>query len=159
MAMGRFGPAERQIRAAFNDSEGTGALARSAVVQCRLYRGDPRGAIEALDEAKDFLDPFEAELTRTYILVQLTDAIMVPKGMARRLLDQRDEGLLGYMGAVVLLLGVGRHDVAAPRLRGSVESCEANRSEWGVTLRWEIAKAKELLRTAGRRGRQWPSPP
>ena len=150
MAMGRFGPAERQIRAAFNDSEGTGTLARSAVVQCRLYQGDLRGAIGALNEAKDLLDPFEVELTRTYLLAQLPDAIAVPKGLARRLLDQRDEGVLGYMGAVVLLVGLGRHDVAAPRLRAFVERCEANRSEWGVTLRWEIAKAKQLLRTVGR---------
>jgi tetratricopeptide (TPR) repeat protein len=151
MAMGRFGPAERQIRAAFNDSEGAGTLARIAVVQCRLYRGDPRGAIQALEEAKDALDPFEVELTRMYLLAQLPDAIVVPKALARRLLHQRDEGVLGYMGAVVLLLGLGRRDVAAPRLRAFVERCESNPSEWGVTLRWEIARAKQLLRNIGLR--------
>jgi len=150
MAMGRFGQAERHFRAAFSDSGGTGRLARSSVVQCRLYRGDVHGAIEVLDEAKPVLDPFEVELTRMYLLAQLPGAVAVPKKLAPRLLNQRDEGVLGYMGAVVLLLVLGRRDVAAPRLLAFVQRCEANPAEWGVTLRWEIAKAKELLTTVGR---------
>jgi tetratricopeptide (TPR) repeat protein len=149
MAMNCFGPAERHLRAAFSDSEGTGRLARSSVVQCRLYRGDLRGAIEVLDEVKQDLDPFEAKLTHTYLLAQRPGAVVVPKGLAQRLLNQRDDGSLGYMGAVVVLLGLGRPDVAAPRLRAFIEKCESNPSEWGVTLRWEIAKAKELLRITG----------
>jgi hypothetical protein len=149
MAMERCGPAERHLRAAFCDSEGTGILARSSVVQCRLYRGDLRGAIEVLDEVKQDLDPFEVKLTRTYLLAQGPGSVSVPKGLVRRLLDQQDDGWLGYMGAVVLLLGLERRDVAASRLRAFVERCESNPSEWGVTLRWEIAKAKELLKMIG----------
>jgi hypothetical protein len=95
------------------------------------------------------LDPFEVKLIRAYLLAQGPDAVAVPTGLAQRLLKQRDDGSLGYMGAVVVLLGLGRPDVAAPRLRAFVERCESNPSEWGVTLRWEIAKAKELLRTIG----------
>ena len=149
MAMERFGPAERHLRAAFSDSGSTGALARSSVVRCRLYSGDPSGAIEVLDKVKRDLDPFEVRLTRTYLLAQGPGAIVVPKGLARRILDQRDDGFLGYMGAVILLLGLERRDVATRRLRAFVERCEANSSEWGVTLKWEIAKAKELLRMTG----------
>jgi tetratricopeptide (TPR) repeat protein len=152
MAMKRYAPAERHLRAAFSDSGGTGTLARSSVVQCRLYRGDLRGAIEILDEVKQDLDSFEVKLTRMYLLAQRPGAVVVPKGLARRLLNQRDEGVLGYMGAVVVLLGLGRRDVAAPRLRAFIERCESNPSEWGVTLRWEIAKAKDLLRTIGADG-------
>jgi tetratricopeptide (TPR) repeat protein len=146
-AMDRFGSAERHFRAALRYSGNTGALARSAIVQCRLYRGDLLGAMEVLEEVKRGLDPFEVALTRTYLLALGPDAISVPEGLARKILEQRDDGWLGYMGAVVLMLGVGRPGAAAPRLREFIERCEANPREWGVTMKWEIAKAKELLRT------------
>jgi tetratricopeptide (TPR) repeat protein len=148
MAMKRFSAAEQHLRAAFSDSGSTGALARSSVVQCRVYRGDLRGAIEVLEEVKEGLDPFEVELTRAYLAAQRTDHLGISKGLRRRLLKQRDEGLLGYMGAVVLVRS-GRRDIATPRLRAFVERCQSNPSEWGVTLRWEIAKAKALLKVPG----------
>ena len=40
--------------------------------------------------------------------------------------------------------------VAKPRLRRFIKHCEGNPREWGVTMRWEIAKAKELLARSGR---------
>jgi hypothetical protein len=51
--------------------------------------------------------------TRTYLFAQRPGAVVVPKGLAQRLLSQRDDGSLGYMGAVVVLLGLGRPAAAA----------------------------------------------
>jgi len=62
----------------------------------------------------------------------------------RRVADSSMDGHNGFMNAVVLLRA-GRADLARPRLRKFIDRCESNPSEWGVTRRWEIAKAKELL--------------
>jgi hypothetical protein len=35
-------------------------------------------------------------------------------------------------------------------LRQFISDCEANPTEWGVTMRWEIREAKKLLGSATR---------
>jgi len=52
--------------------------------------------------------------------------------------------------SAVILLRLGRADVAKPRLRRFIGHCEGNPREWSVNMRWEIAKAKELLALSGR---------
>jgi hypothetical protein len=48
------------------------------------------------------------------------------------------------------LLRFGRADVASRGFDGFIKHCEGNPREWGVTRRWEIATAKELLARPGR---------
>jgi hypothetical protein len=59
---------------------------------------------------------------------------------------ERDESdtRMAFYGAIVLH-ALGRRDVALPRLRRLAERWARNRREWGITMRWEIARARELL--------------
>ena len=144
MAMGRFAAAERHLRATFRDRATYGMLARTTVVDSRLYRDDPGGALRALDEVASQLDPVLVTMTRAYIRALSPEPLKIPKALEAKLFVPDGATYDGYMGAVILLR-IGRADIAAPRLRRFIERCEGNPREWGVTRRWEIAKAKELL--------------
>lgn len=144
MALGRFGAAERQFRHAFRDRDTTGRLARTSVVESRLYRGDLDGAESVLRETAPQLPPAWVTLTRVYIRALSPEPLRVSKSLEARLLVPEGASRHDYMGAVILLR-LGRADVAKPRLRQFIRHCEGNPQEWGVTMRWEIAKAKELL--------------
>jgi tetratricopeptide (TPR) repeat protein len=144
MAMNRFAAAERHLRAAFRDRGTTGMLARASVVESHLYRNDPEAALHVLDEVASRLDPLTVTLTRAYIQALAAEPTRVPAALRSKLLTQRDASRHDYMAAVILLR-LGRADVAKPRLRRFIKHCEGNPTEWGVTMRWEVAKAKELL--------------
>jgi tetratricopeptide (TPR) repeat protein len=144
MAMDRYVAAERHLRAAFSDRTSIGMLARAAVVECRICRDDLDGASQVLEQVAAGLGPSLATLTRAYLRALGSEPLIVPKGLMRRLLAQKGSSRDDYMGAVVLHR-LGRKRVAEPRLRRFIGHCESNPSEWGVTLRWEIAKAKSLL--------------
>ena len=149
LAMGRFAAAERQLRAAFRDRATTGMLARTSVVESHLYRDDPGGALRALDEVAPRLAPALVTLTRTYIQALGPEPLKVPKALEAKLLGQDGAYRDDYMGAVILLR-LGRANVAKPRLRRLIDRWEGNPLEWGVTMRWEIANAKKLLARGGR---------
>jgi tetratricopeptide (TPR) repeat protein len=144
MAMGRFAAAERQLRSAFRDRATMGMLARTSVVESYLYRDDLDGALRVLDEVASRLDPSLVALTRAYIRALGPEPLKISKALEAELLVPDRASRHDYMGAVILLR-LGRGDVAKPRLRRFIDQCEANPREWGVTMRWEIAKAKELL--------------
>jgi len=149
LAMRRFRDAERQLRAAFRDRATTGMLARTSVVESYLYRNDLDGALRVLDEVASQLDRPLVALTRAYIQALGPDSLKVSKALEAKLLVSDRASRHDYMGAVILLR-LGRSDVAKPRLRRFIDHCEGNPREWGVTMRWEIAKAKELLARSGR---------
>jgi len=144
IAMARYTDAERHLRAAFRNRSTTGMLARTSAIECRIYRDDLRGALEILEQVAPQLDQSLVTLTRAYIHALGPAAIKVPKVQRDRLLAPDRASRHDYMGAVVLLR-LGLANVAAPRLRRFIKHCEGNPREWGVTMRWEIAKAKELL--------------
>lgn len=150
MAMGRYASAERHLRAAFRDHATTGMLARTSVVDCRIYRGDLEGALQVLDEVAPRLTRDLVTLTRAYVRALGPAPLRISRALEARLLVPDRPHHDGYMGAVILNR-LGHADVARPRLRRFIERCEGNPREWGVTRRWEIAKAKALL--AGRSGR------
>jgi tetratricopeptide (TPR) repeat protein len=149
MAMGRFAPAERELRGAFRDRGTIGMLARTSVVESRIYRDDLVGAARVLEEVASQLTPSLVTLTRTYIRALGPQALEVSRTLENRLLVPDRASRNDYMGAVILLR-LGHADVAKPRLRQFIDHCEGNPREWGVTMRWEIAKAKELLARPGR---------
>jgi tetratricopeptide (TPR) repeat protein len=149
LAMGRFRDADRQLRAAFRDRATTGMLARTSVVESYLYRNDLDGALRVLDEVASQLDRPLVALTRAYIQALGPDPLKISRTLEAKLLAADRASRHDYMGAVILLR-LGRADVAKPRLRRFIDHCEGNPREWGVTMRWEIAKAKELLARSGR---------
>jgi tetratricopeptide (TPR) repeat protein len=149
MAMGRFSAAEQQLRRAFRDRATIGMLARTSVVASRVHRNDVDGALRALDEVESQLDRPLVALTRVYIQALGSEPLKISKALEAKLLVPDGASRDDYMGAVILMR-LGRTDVAKPRLRRFIQHCEGNPQEWGVTMRWEIAKAKELLARSGR---------
>lgn len=144
-ALGRHKAAEEAFRVAVSDGSGNTELARLSIVESRIYRGDLRGALQALDRFCGRMDAGEISLIRGYINALIPDSPAPSKQLVRRVSTPSSNGNEEFMGAIVLLRG-GHGDLARPRLRKYVARCESNPSEWGVTKRWEIAKAKELLR-------------
>lgn len=147
MAMGRFGAAERQLRLAFRDLGTHGLLARTSVLESRLYRDDLEGAQEVLEEIAPRLPPDWVPLTRAYIRALGPAPFEVSKALASKLRSSDGASRHDFMRAVILMR-LGQNDIAKPRLRRFIDHCEGNPQEWGVTMRWEIAKAKALLATA-----------
>jgi tetratricopeptide (TPR) repeat protein len=143
-ALGRFRSAERHYRIAFAEGGTFGTLARLSAVACRVYDDDLDGALRVLDEVAPALETPEATLLRAYLRALGPAPLTVPPSLLKTLLAPAGVYRNDYMGAVVLLR-LGRRAVAAPRLRKYITHCESNPTEWGVTQRWEIAKAKALL--------------
>ena len=68
----------------------------------------------------------------------LEGSIQPPRGAWRYL--PYDTFLLG-----LVYIGAGRAQEGKELLEAHANQSEANPKEWGVTMRWEIAKARELL--------------
>jgi tetratricopeptide (TPR) repeat protein len=143
-ALGKHRAAEREFRAAARAKETT-ELASDAVVRSRIYQGDLDGALAELRGCAKQLKPDEVTIKRAYITALMPDsAPPLPEEIRRASQTPDNEHYEGFMNGVVLARA-GRADLARPRLRRLIKLWESNPSEWGVSLRWEIAKAKELL--------------
>jgi tetratricopeptide (TPR) repeat protein len=158
MALGNYVVAERRMRRASTAGGEATPLALAAMIECRIYRDDLAGAQLVLDEVASGLDAEETSLTRAYIQALDPRAAPPNSNLVSRLARDPGPGPTWptFMSAVILLRA-GRADLARPRLRAFVQRCENNPREWGITRRWEIAKAKELLKSKGV-GRGEPSP-
>ena len=158
-ALGRYGEAEETYRDGLKSRHGR-RLAQD-VVLARVRRNDFQGAEEALQRLRPKLPRDLAGLLRAAIRgLQGKSARSSP-----RTLDKATQqtpfggvGLFGFYAAVVLLR-MGREAEARPLLRRYIADSEGNPREWGITNRWEIAKAKELLAApnAGQRSKPPPS--
>ena len=143
-ALGKHKAAEREFRAAAPAKQ-TAELACHAVVRSRIYQGDLVGALDELRRCSKQLRPDEVTAMRAYITALTPDsAPPLPEEVRRASQSPDNDHYEGFMNAVVLACA-GRTDLARPRLRRLIKHWESNPSEWGVTLRWEIAKAKELV--------------
>ena len=120
------------------DAPSLARLARSRIVQTRYRRGDAEGAWRAIDEITD-----GESLEYRTIVGHLLGHPSLPIDQVRELDDE--QGGVGAFAAGVGLHHAGQHEAARPLLEQFVAVSENNPTEWGVTLRWEIAKAKELL--------------
>jgi tetratricopeptide (TPR) repeat protein len=144
MALGRYATAEKEFRLAAAAGGTHSALACEGVVRSRIYQDDLRGALRELDRLAGKMEASDVAITRAYIQALMPQSPAPTPDAARRAADLSIDGYNGFMNAVVLLRS-GRADLARPRLRKFIDRCESNPSEWGVTRRWEIAKARELL--------------
>jgi len=151
-ALGRYATAEKEFRLAAAPGGTNSGLACHGVVESRIYQKDLRGALRELDRLAGKMDASDVAITRAYIHALMPQSPAPTPAAVRRATDPSIDGHNGFMNAVVLLRA-GRVDLARPRLRKFINRCESNPSEWGVTRRWEIAKAKELLRQPTRLGR------
>jgi len=143
-ALGRYAAAEKEFRLAATAGGTYSALACHGVVQSRIYQDDLRGALRELARLAGKMDASDVAITRAYIHALMPQSPAPTSDVVRRAAKPSTGLHNDFMNAVVLLRA-GRADLARPRLRTFIDVSESNPSEWGVTRRWEIAKAKALL--------------
>ena len=145
-ALGRHAAAEKEFRVTASADGTNSEVARHALVESKIYQRDLPGALRELDRLAGKMDASDVAITRAYIHALMPESPAPTPEAVRRAADPSSIDMHnGFMNSVVLLRA-GRADLARPRLRKFIDRCESNPSEWGVTRRWEIVKAKELLR-------------
>ena len=146
-AMGDYAGAEAAYRAILNLRRNHMAVwmdPREDIVFARIRSNDFEAARAAWNE-------FESRMKKAS-RVLLGAAIDVftgkrPRCSARFVKSlERDQtpSRIAIYGAFILH-ALGRDEIAIPRLRYLVQRWRRNRREWGVTLRWEIARGNEIL--------------
>ena len=107
-----------------------------------MHENDFKGARQALEEfAGELPDIVRALFSALVDILESKNPEEVEK-----LLDEMEEcsGIFTFYKGV-LCHGAGRIDKAMELMTQFYEESEGNPREWGVTLRWEIAKAKEIV--------------
>jgi len=110
------------------------------VVRARMRSGRFKAAREALDELRDTASPVARRMYSRGLAFLDGEKVAV----SSKLVGEADKARNAFM-AGVLALAAGDAAGARKRLLALVRSTEGNPSEWGVTFRWETAKARELL--------------
>jgi tetratricopeptide (TPR) repeat protein len=128
------------------------------VVRTLMHRNQYGEALLVLDE---LMDSFRAEtraiFTAALTVLQDSESAVARAASAAALAAAEDWGrrpgpLGGSTNYYSFLLGLvyrglGRNQDAAEIFRRFADESAANKREWGVTMRWEIAKARELATT------------
>ena len=144
-ALGQYEEAEQSYRKGLRSRYG--ANLASNVVLARVRRNDFQGAEAALKTLRIKMPRDLASLLQASILgLRGERASCSPKTLAKA----TEENVFGGVGlyafyAAVVLLRMGQGANARELLRRYVAHIESNPREWGITNRWEVAKAKELL--------------
>ena len=144
-ALDRLAAAEQAYRRSLGFAHPLRDLAATAMIECRIYRGDLDGARQVLREVGHHLGKLRVAIMRAYLDAVGEQAIACPAWLRRKLRTLAETNEVGFFGAVVLW-HLGDRDLVEPQLREKVRRWQANRLEWGVTFRWEIAYGRALLR-------------
>jgi tetratricopeptide (TPR) repeat protein len=125
------------------------------IVRTRMHRNQYNDALATLPEFADTISADELSVLRAVLLVLASRGSEEAKVAcmaalpAAELLGKTPGPLGGSTSYYSFLLGIvyagaERTDAARALLIRFADESAANRREWGVTLRWEIAKAREL---------------
>lgn len=147
-ACGDHRGAERALRAISSlrpsEDDGIRRAVGADIVLVRLRGGDLAGAREALVELREEIDPHERMMLAAALPALAGERPQCSARLLRTIERDESDTRMAFYGAIVLH-ALGRRELAAARLRRLAARWERNPREWGVTLRWEIARAKELL--------------
>lgn len=125
------------------------------IIRARMHRNDYAGARAALEEIGDHLPEHTRSIFDAALLVLLNAGSGEAKKASTAVLSTAEEqgrhpGPLGnktnYYSFLlgIIYKGAGRDQEAAEILKVFADESAANKREWGITMRWEIAKAYEL---------------
>jgi hypothetical protein len=144
-ALGRYDEAELSYRRGLKSKYGQHLAPRLVLTKVRM--NDFQGAEATLSELRGRMPRDLAGFLRSAIRGLQGESVRSP---AKTLAKVTEENLHGGVGlyafyAAVILLRMGREAEARDLLGRYVAHIESNPREWGITNRWEVAKAKELL--------------
>jgi tetratricopeptide (TPR) repeat protein len=125
------------------------------VIRSLMHREDHAGARRALDELRSAFQPFAYAIFDAALAVLHKPGSAGARAASAAALAFAEEygrrpGPTGkhtnYYSFLlgVIYRGLGRHQEAAEILQRFADESAANKKEWGVTMRWEIDKAREL---------------
>lgn len=136
-AVDRYPEAEERYLSAGNEE---------AAVRARARSGDVLGAVEMIRRGIGPSDEtIRAALEATYLGLLGRPILNLPERLARLLAMEEDWIYKEFMVGVLLVIGE-RQAEGIEQLERFLEICRINSNEWGVTLRWEIGIAQEILR-------------
>lgn len=153
-ALGEHEKAEATYRRALTVSAGTdrGHIAEM-IIRTRMHRSQYAEAREAIAELRSDLPPDRCRVLDAALLVLLDPASAEARTASHGALPVaeplgRAPGPVGnttnYYSFLLGLIykGAGRHEAAIELLSRFASESAANKREWAVTLRWEIAMAR-----------------
>ncbi len=136
-ASGRYAEAEERYLGAGNPE---------AAVRARARSGDVAGALAMLQQG---VGPAEAgirqALEATYLGLLGQPIPDLPQRL-QVLQDYQEDWIYKEFMSGVLLVIAQRTQEGVAQLERFLEVCRVNSNEWGVTLRWEVGIAEEILR-------------
>ncbi len=135
-AAGDFKGAEAAYRKAGKESD--------SILRCRMHSGDLPGAEAALTELRSTLDPKVAAIWEAALAILQQRHPENAAELARGL-DLEEIGGYYQFFSGLLWLESGDKERARKDLKEFVEMTESNPTEWGVTMRWEAARARQVL--------------
>jgi len=156
-ALGQHESAERAYRTAL--STGGDASERRSVsqmiVRTRMHRNQYNEALAALAEFADSIAADELSVLKAVLTVLASpgsaeaERVSLAALPAAELLGHERGplgGSLSYYSFLlgIIYIGIERTEAARELLTRFADESAANRREWGITLRWEISKAREL---------------
>lgn len=117
-----------------------------SLIRLRM-QGDPDRALATLQEYKASIEPDDAVVYGALIKALAGRAVPELEEAIEAVKRNGESNIFGVDGfsAGVLLLAQGDTEIARAHLRAFLEMVESNPKEWGVTMRWRVKKAKELL--------------
>lgn len=157
-ALGEYEKAEAAYRRALSVSAGEEqARIAEMILRTLMHRGKYSEAREALVQLEPHVPPAKITVFNAALLV-LSDprspdsaaassaalAVAEPIGRAPGPLDNTTSYYSFLLG--LLYKGAGRDDEAEEILERFARESSANKREWSITLRWEIATAREIAR-------------
>jgi tetratricopeptide (TPR) repeat protein len=149
-ASGRYEEAEQRYLGAGN---------QEAAVRARARSGDVAGALALLQQG---VGPAEAGIRQALEATFLGLLGQPIPDLAERLqaLDAYQEDWIykEFMAGVLLVIA-RRSEEGVAQLEQFLEVCRANPNEWGITLRWEIGIAEEILKILAGSGEAAPDQP
>ena len=125
------------------------------IVRTRMHRDQYNEALAALAEFSDTIPADELSVLKAVLTVLASPGSAEAKTACREALPAaellgRRPGPLGdstsYYSFLlgVIYIGLERTEAARELLTRFADESAANPREWGITLRWEIAKARDL---------------
>jgi tetratricopeptide (TPR) repeat protein len=156
-ALGLHDDEEATLRRALEVESGEAAQSTAVdIVKSRMHRGWFEGALSALRELQELIPSVERLIWEAALGVLAEPQSIVTIETCHAALEAQQatvrppRGSWHYLGYDTFLLGLvnvgaGRIDEGKKLLKAHADESEANPTEWGVTMQWEIAKARELL--------------
>ena len=149
-ALGRYAEVERTARRLLPyldhlpDRPDAPAETAEDIIRARMHANDFPGALAAVEEFAVLLPPERRELWEALLHALANGTPPTPELVRRAEADRYPPGGQNFLLGV-FYTRLGRPAKAATHLRRLCERAASNPREWGVTLRWEVAQAQQLL--------------